>query len=117
MCKRSGATFPSVDTSLPFNPLAQGRVWHSRVNSDSVNATSILSKNFVVDGLFAFTKHNVNVFAPEHECAGDFVGIPHACQPPYSLDTEIPIFNVTGWTLNFTAMGILGLLVSGVDIK
>jgi len=98
--ERSGAAFPSVDPSLPFNPLAQGRVWQSRVNSDSVNATSILSKNFVVDGLFAFTKHNVNVFAPEHECAGDFVGIPHACQPPYSLDTEIPIFNVTGWTLN-----------------
>ncbi len=90
---------PPVDGSS-FNPLSQGRVWNSFVNSHSVSATSILSPGFVIDGVFGFTKHNVHVFPPEHQCAGDAFGIPHACQPPYSLDTAIPNFNVAGWLLN-----------------
>ena len=48
----------------PVNPLAQGRVWDSFVDSHSIGATSILSQNFVVDGSFGYTKHNVNVFPP-----------------------------------------------------
>src|SRR5262245_1612926 len=91
--------FPAVDGSS-FNPLSQGRVWDSFVNSHSVGATSILSDHVVVDGVFGFTKHNVNVFPPEHQCAGDVFGLKNACQPPYSLDTAIPNFNVAGWQLN-----------------
>jgi hypothetical protein len=53
--------FPAVDESS-FNPLSQGRVWDSFVNSQSVGATSILSEHLVVDGVFGFTKHNVHVF-------------------------------------------------------
>jgi hypothetical protein len=97
--ERQTSILPPADGSS-FNPLSQGREWHSRVNSHAVSATSILSPSFVVDGLFAFTKHNVHVFPPEHQCAGDIVGIPHACQPPNSLDTAFPNFNVTGWLLN-----------------
>ena len=89
---------PSIDGS--FNPLSQGRKWDSFVNSHSVSATSILSPNFVVDGVFGYTKHNVDVFPETSECAGDHLNIPNSCQPPYSLDTAIPNFNIAGWTLN-----------------
>ena len=89
---------PSIDGS--FNPLSQGRKWDSFVNSHSVSATSILSPNFVVDGVFGYTKHNVNVFPETSTCAGDDLNIPKSCQPPYSLDTAIPNFNIAGWTLN-----------------
>ena len=62
----------------------------------------ILSQNFVVDGSFGYTKHNVHVFPPVDTCYGDVFGIPNSCQPPYSLDTNMPIFNVPnaqGWVL------------------
>ena len=102
----SGAAFPTVDGSA-FNPLAEGRAWHSRIDSDSVSATSILSKSFVVDGLFAFTKHNVGVFPPDHRCAGAYFNIPNACQVPNSLDTAIPNFvfapSATSWVVNSTS--------------
>ena len=45
---------PSVDGS-PENPLSQGRVWDSFVDSRSIGATSIFSQNFVVDGSFGYT--------------------------------------------------------------
>ena len=72
------------------------RTAESFVNSHSVGVTSILSQSFVVDGTFGYTKHNVHVFPPEHDCAGDILGIPNACQPPNSLDTAIPTFTGAG---------------------
>ena len=97
--ERSAGILPSVDGS-PVNPLAQGRVWDSFVDSHSIGATSILSQNFVVDGSFGYTKHNVNVFPPAAECYGDVFGIPNACQPPYSLDTNVPDMTGAGFVLN-----------------
>ena len=91
-------SLPSVDGQ--FNPLAQGRRWDSFVNSHSVSATSVLSRNWVVDGVFGYTKHNVHVFPPEGQCAGELVGLKNACQPPNSLDTAIPNMAVAGWFLN-----------------
>ena len=97
--ERSAGILPAIDGS-GINPLSQGRVWDSFVDSHSIGATSILSQNFVVDGSFGYTKHNVNVFPPVDTCYGDVFGIPNACQPPYSLDTNVPDMNVQGWTLN-----------------
>lgn len=97
--ERSLGILPSVDGSV-VNPLSQGRVWDSFVDSHSIGATSILSQNFVVDGSFGYTKHNVHVFPPVDTCYGDVFGIKNACQPPYSLDTNVPDMNVQGWTLN-----------------
>lgn len=100
--ERSAGILPSVDGSA-VNPLSQGRETNSFVNSHSIGATSILSQNFVVDGSFGFTKHNVHVFPPSDECYGDFFRIPNACQPPYSLDTNVPNMDVPGWVLNGTS--------------
>jgi outer membrane receptor protein involved in Fe transport len=103
--ERSLAILPAVDGG-PINPLSQGRVWDSMVDSHSIGVTSILSQNFVVDGTFGYTKHNVHVFPPVDTCYGDQFGIPNACQPPYSLDTNLPIFNVPnaqGWLLGGTS--------------
>jgi hypothetical protein len=97
--ERSLGILPSVDGS-DVNPLSQGRVFDSFVNSHSLGATSVLSQSFVVDGSFGFTKHNVHVFPPVDTCYGDVFGIRNACQPPYSLDTNVPDMNVQGWTLN-----------------
>jgi hypothetical protein len=97
--ERSLGILPSVDGSA-VNPLSQGRVWNSFVDSHSIGATSILSQNFVVDGSFGYTKHNVNVFPPVDTCYGDTFGIKNSCQPPYSLDTNVPDMNVAGWLLN-----------------
>ena len=97
--ERSLGILPSVDGS-PINPLSQGRVWDSFVDSHSIGATSILSQSFVVDGSFGYTKHNVNVFPPVDTCYGDVFGLRNACQPPYSLDTNVPDMNVQGWTMN-----------------
>ena len=100
--ERTQGILPSVDGS-PVNPLSQGRETDSFVHSHSIGATSILSPTFVVDGSFGFTKHNVHVFPPSAECYGDVFGIPNACQPPYSLDTNVPNMSVTGWVLNGTS--------------
>ena len=103
--ERSLAILPALDGGS-VNPLSQGRVWDSFVDSHSIGATSILSQSFVVDGSFGYTKHNVHVFPPSDECYGDMFGIPNACQPPHSLDTNLPIFNVPnaqGWTLGGTS--------------
>ena len=97
--ERSLGILPSVDGS-PVNPLSQGRVWDSFVDSHSIGATSILSQSFVVDGSFGYTKHNVHVFPPVDTCYGDVFGLKNACQSPYSLDTNVPDMNVQGWTMN-----------------
>ena len=100
--ERSLGILPSVDGS-DVNPLSQGRVWDSFVDSHSIGATTILSDSFVVDGSFGYTKHNVNVFPPVDTCYGDVFGIPNSCQPPYSLDTNVPNMDVPGWVLNGTS--------------
>jgi hypothetical protein len=97
--ERSLGILPAVDGSS-VNPLAQGREWDSFVDSHSIGATTILSQSFVVDGSFGYTKHDVHVFPPVDTCYGDVFGIPNACQPPYSLDTNVPDMLVTGWVLN-----------------
>ena len=97
--ERSLGILPSVDGS-PTNPLSQGRVWDSFVDSHSIGATSILSQSFVVDGSFGYTKHNVHVFPPVDTCFGDVFGLKNSCQAPYSLDTNVPDMNVQGWTMN-----------------
>jgi outer membrane receptor protein involved in Fe transport len=99
--ERSAAILPAVDGS-PFNPISQGRVWDSWVDSDSIGVTSILSQSFVLDGSFGYTKHNVHVFPPESDCAGAILGIANSCQPR-SLDTAIPTFTGAGFTLNGTS--------------
>jgi outer membrane receptor protein involved in Fe transport len=96
--ERSLGVLPSVDGS-PINPLSQGRVWDSFVDSHSIGATSILSQSFVVDGSFGYTKHNVNVFPPVDTCYGNEFGLKNACQPPYSLDTNVPGMTGTGFLL------------------
>jgi len=97
--ERSLGILPATDGSS-VNPLSQGREWDSFVDSHSIGATTILSSSFVVDGSFGYTKHNVHVFPPVDTCYGDVFGIPNACQPPYSLDTNVPDMLVTGWVLN-----------------
>ncbi len=97
--ERSLGILPAIDGSS-VNPLAQGREWDSFVDSHSIGATTILSQSFVVDGSFGYTKHNVHVFPPVDTCYGDVFGIPNACQPPYSLDTNVPDMLVNGWVLN-----------------
>ena len=49
-------------------------MWDSFVDSHSIGATTILSQNFVVDGSFGYTKHNVHVFPPVDTCYGDVFG-------------------------------------------
>ncbi len=100
--ERSLGILPSVDGS-DINPLSQGRVWDSFVDSHSIGATTILSQSFVVDGSFGYTKHNVNVFPPVDTCYGDVFGIPNSCQPPYSLDTNVPDMTGAGYVLNGTS--------------
>ena len=97
--ERSLGILPAVDGAA-INPLSQGRETSSFVDSHSIGATSVLSQNFVVDGSFGYTKHNVHVFPPSDTCYGDVFGIRNACQPPYSLDTNVPDMNVAGWVLN-----------------
>ena len=100
--ERSLGILPSVDGS-DVNPLSQGRVWDSFVDSHSIGATTILSQSFVVDGSFGYTKHNVHVFPPVDTCYGDVFGIPNSCQPPYSLDTNVPDMTGAGYVLNGTS--------------
>ena len=101
--ERSSPILPTI-SGTGDNELAQGRFWHSRINSDSVAFTSILSPTFVVDGVFGFTKHNVHVFPPNNNCLGEYFGLPNACQPPNSLDT-VPIFTVGAGGLSWLLTG------------
>jgi hypothetical protein len=96
--ERSLGILPSVDGSA-VNPLSQGRVWDSFVDSHSIGATTVLSQNFVVDGSFGYTKHNVHVFPPVDTCYGEVFGLKNSCQPPYSLDTNVPSMTGTGYTI------------------
>ena len=73
------------------NPLALGTVLDSNVSSAAVSATSIVSSNFVVDGLFGFTRQHTYQQPPGlSKCWGAEVGIVNACQPPLQRDYAMP---------------------------
>ena len=91
-CRRS--------TDRAFNPIAQGREWDSFVDSHSIGATSILSQNFVVDGSFGYTKHNVHVFPPVDTCDGR-PGRHSECLPAAELARHQRARHARdGWVLN-----------------
>jgi Carboxypeptidase regulatory-like domain/TonB dependent receptor-like, beta-barrel len=73
------------------NPLALGTRLDSVVSSAAVSATSIVSPNFVIDGLFGFTRQHTYQEPPgDVKCWGSEVGIVNACQPPLQRDYAMP---------------------------
>ena len=73
------------------NPLALGTILDSNVSSAAISATNIVSSNFVIDGLFGFTRQHTYQEAPgKGTCWGDVVGIRNACQPPLQRDYAMP---------------------------
>ena len=73
------------------NPLALGTILDSNVSSAAISATNIVSSNFVIDGLFGFTRQHTYQEAPgKGTCWGDVVGIKNACQPPLQRDYAMP---------------------------
>jgi hypothetical protein len=73
------------------NPLALGTILDSNVSSAAISATHIASSNFVVDGLFGFTRQHTYQEPPgKGKCWGDEVGIRNACQPPLQRDYAMP---------------------------
>src|SRR5687767_4194173 len=97
--QNSHGIFPSLD-GAEYNPLSVGRLWKANITSGSVLATSILSPNFVVDGVFGYTPYHSWV-EPEGpvQCWGAEFAIPNVCQPPRSRDRAAPTFNMGGWAL------------------
>ena len=81
-----------------FNPLALGTTLDSNVSSSSVTATAILSNNFVVDGVFGFTRQHTYQQPPGPvTCWGEELGIPNSCQPG-QRDYVLPRIDITGWS-------------------
>ncbi len=81
------------------NPLALGTILDSNVSSAAISATHIVSSNFVVDGLFGFTRQHTYQEAPgKGTCWGDVVGILNACQPPLQRDYSMPRIDILGWS-------------------
>lgn len=79
------------------NPLALGTILDSNVSSAAVSATSIVSSNFVVDGLFGFTRQHTYQEPPGRgKCWGAEVGIRNACQPPLQRDYAMPRIDIGG---------------------
>ena len=73
------------------NPLALGTILDSNVSSAAISATHIVSSNFVVDGLFGFTRQHTYQQPPgKGTCWGEQVGILNACQPPLQRDYSMP---------------------------
>jgi hypothetical protein len=73
------------------NPLALGTKLDSNVSSASLSATKIMGQNFVLDGLFGFTRqHTFQLPGGPEKCWGEVVGIPNACQPPLQRDYAMP---------------------------
>jgi hypothetical protein len=81
------------------NPLALGTTLNSNVSSASLSATKVLSQNFVVDGLFGFTRqHTFQLPGGPEKCWGAEVGIINACQPPLQRDYAMPRIDISGWS-------------------
>ena len=77
------------------NPLALGTILDSNVSSAALSATNIVSSNFVIDGLFGFTRQHTYQEAPgKGTCWGDVVGIKNACQPPLQRDYAMPRIDI-----------------------
>jgi hypothetical protein len=78
--ENASGLYPGVGSD--FNPLALGTTLNSNVASSSITATSILTPNFVVDGIFGFTRQHTYQEPPGPQtCWGEEVGIPGSCQP------------------------------------
>jgi hypothetical protein len=78
------------------NPLALGTLLDSIVSSAAVSATRIMSANFVLDGLFGFTRQHTYQQPPgDPQCWGDVVGIRNACQPPLQRDYAMPRIDIS----------------------
>ncbi len=86
--ERSLGILPSVDGS-DVNPLSQGRVWDSFVDSHSIGATTILSRASSWTGRSATRSTTCNVFPPVDTCYGDVFGIP---MPASRRTRSIPMF-------------------------
>jgi outer membrane receptor protein involved in Fe transport len=81
------------------NPLALGTTLDSNVSSAALSATHIASSNFVIDGLFGFTRQHTYQEPPgKGTCWGDVVGIRNACQPPLQRDYAMPRVDISGWS-------------------
>ncbi len=81
-----------------FNPLALGTKLDSNVSSSSVTATAVLSNNFVIDGIFGFTRQHTYQEPPgPPTCWGEELGIPNSCQPG-QRDTVLPRLDIAGWS-------------------
>lgn len=81
------------------NPLALGTTLDSNVSSAALSATSIVSSNFVIDGLFGFTRQHTYQEPPGRgTCWGEKVGIRNACQPPLQRDYAMPRIDIAGWS-------------------
>ena len=81
------------------NPLALGTILDSNVSSAAISATNIVSSNFVIDGLFGFTRQHTYQEPPgKGKCWGAEVGIRNACQPPLQRDYSMPRIDINGWS-------------------
>jgi hypothetical protein len=81
------------------NPLALGTILDSNVSSAALSATHIVGSNFVIDGLFGFTRQHTYQEPPgKGTCWGDVVGIRNACQPPLQRDYSMPRIDINGWS-------------------
>jgi hypothetical protein len=81
------------------NPLGLGTLLDSNVSSAAISATHIASANFVLDGLFGFTRQHTYQQPPgDPQCWGASVGIVNACQPPLQRDYAMPRIDINGWS-------------------
>ena len=101
----SAPALPYVDdngaiTNGPDNPIWQGRIWDSTVHSHSLAITDILTSNFVVDGVFGFTRTDMLARPHTDDCWGELFGIPNTCQPPLGRSTAFPAMNASSWSIS-----------------
>jgi hypothetical protein len=89
------------------NPLALGTTLNSNVSSASLSATKVMSSNFVVDGLFGFTRQHTYQEPPgPKKCWGAEVGIVNACQPPLQRDYAMPRIDFIAGTWSSYGNGV-----------
>src|SRR5262245_27201064 len=94
--ENAGGLYPGVGGE--FNPLALGTTLSSNVSSSSLTATSILTPNLVVDGIFGFTRQQPYQEPPGPKtCWGTELGIPNSCQPG-QRDYVLPRIDIAGWS-------------------
>jgi Carboxypeptidase regulatory-like domain/TonB dependent receptor/TonB-dependent Receptor Plug Domain len=90
--------YPTIG-GAEVNPLALGTLLDSKVASASVSATSTITPNFVIDGLFGFTRQHTYQQPPGPvKCWGAEVGIPNSCQPPLQRDYALPRIDIANWS-------------------